>query len=353
MSDISLGVRADEIGVEAIARIQFFGDKPKEVLARELKIQVPKNVGSPEILDVLYPIISDASVISYSTRGSSLQGTYKGEKCVVEMWTGENTRYNFEYDVEEDYESSKEIILYIFGNRVVIREVYDLLDKHFSRQRLAKINWWTRTERGVGQRALYLPPLKTKLHPEFYPDITNPTEYLKAYLKSDASVLLLAGAPGTGKTTLLRHLICENKLSAHVVYDENLMNDDKIFQGFLFGEGDIMVIEDADVLITSRERDANHLMARFLNVSDGLIKLPSKKLVFTTNISDFNKVDPALVRAGRCFGVIHTRPLNLTEAQAAAKVANLPIPVEKGEYTLADLFNDGPQHKARTIGFVA
>jgi len=113
-----------------------------------------------------------------------------------------------------------------------------------------------------------------------------------------------------------------------------------------------MIIEDADTILSSREDDGNKLMSRFLNVSDGLIKLPNKKLVFTTNISDFTKVDPALLRPGRCFGVLHTRLLNLNEAQAAARVANLPIPTEKKEYSLAELFNQGQGGQVRRIGFV-
>jgi ATP-dependent 26S proteasome regulatory subunit len=92
-------------------------------------------------------------------------------------------------------------------------------------------------------------------------------------------------------------------------------------------------------------------MSRFLNVADGLIKLPNKKLVFTTNLTDFARVDSALLRPGRCFGVMKTRELNLVEAQAAAKAAKLPIPIEKREYTIAELFNQGQGSKVRKIGF--
>jgi ATP-dependent 26S proteasome regulatory subunit len=118
----------------------------------------------------------------------------------------------------------------------------------------------------------------------------------------------------------------------------------------MFG-GDIMIIEDADTILMSREDNGNKLMSRFLNVADGLIKLPNKKLIFTTNISDFTKVDPALLRPGRCFGVMHTRLMNLVEAQAAAKAANMPIPMEKREYSLAEIFHQGRTQTVRSIGF--
>jgi ATP-dependent 26S proteasome regulatory subunit len=180
----------------------------------------------------------------------------------------------------------------------------------------------------------------------------HPQKYLKSFLESEAAIMLIAGPPGTGKTTLLRHLIVDFDLSAHVVYDEVLMNTDKVFQNFLFEpNSDILVIEDADTILTSREDSGNKLMSRFLNVSDGLIKLPNKKVVFTTNISDFGRVDPALIRPGRCFDAMRTRQFNLLEAQAAAKAGGLVIPRDRHEYTLAELFSNQQGPAIRKVGF--
>lgn len=245
-----------------------------------------------------------------------------------------------------------EFVVTVCGERNLVSKIFSDLKTQYKEERHAKIKWWYRSEQGVKGHTFFMPAPNTVLRPEFYPGLPDPAGYIKAYLESDASVLLMSGEPGTGKTTLLRHMLCEHTLAASIIYDEEIMKSDSIFQNFLFSkEEDMLIIEDADTIISSRELDHNKLMSRFLNVSDGLIKLPNKKLVFTTNLTDFNKVDPALLRPGRCFDVMRTRPLTFEESIKAARAAQLPIPLVKREYTIAELFHQGQESPQPKIGF--
>jgi hypothetical protein len=163
-------------------------------------------------------------------------------------------------------------------------------------------------------------------------------DYYQEFLESKAQILVLYGPPGTGKTSFIRDLICETGSNAIMSYDDRVLSSDSMFVNFLTdAHYDVIVVEDADELLTSSRGDHNKVVAKILNVSDGLLKLPRKKLIFTTNLDNVGDIDPAIIRPGRCFDALFFRKLTREEGEVVAKHMGIE-PIDKREVSLSELF---------------
>ena len=178
-------------------------------------------------------------------------------------------------------------------------------------------------------------------------------DYFNDYINSEASVLILLGPPGTGKSTFIKNLIHYSKSGAKVTYDERVLNSDSFFADFIEGSSNFLVMEDADTFLSART-DGNTMMHRFLNVSDGLISAKDKKLIFSTNLPSIRDIDSALLRPGRCFDIIEFRALTRAEAEVVSKNAGTVLP-DGQEFTLSEIFCSQPSTSHgtnRKVGFV-
>lgn len=175
--------------------------------------------------------------------------------------------------------------------------------------------------------------------------------YIDDFLKSKSSILILIGQPGTGKSNFVREVIATMNKKAFITYNEAVFRDDDAFAEFVSSDtAGIFVIEDADLLLKSRDT-GNELMAKFLNIGDGVIKLNGKKLIFTTNLPSTKDIDPAIMRAGRCYDVLNFRPLTLDEANAVCKDYILTLFTEDREYKLTEIFNRKQTKAQKGMGF--
>jgi hypothetical protein len=221
-----------------------------------------------------------------------------------------------------------------------------------------------------------------ELLPQYYPYIDGGVmQLLRDFIASDESVLILMGPPGTGKSSALMYAVndlnllpiysTKTKLIAHPdfvsklfcindKYMENRSDSEtskrqrqfvernaldainrfqkKFTEAPVVAEKDededspseriedripMAVIEDADFLLQPRT-SGNMVMGQLLNEVDGVGSHYARKLVFTTNLSSTDDIDPALLRDGRCFGVFDFRKLTVDEAVAARAAAGLP-----------------------------
>jgi len=179
---------------------------------------------------------------------------------------------------------------------------------------------------------------------------------------------VLTGAPGTGKTTLLRSL-AQWLAATHAFYFMPAARFASVESGeivtFWAGENrnsklrKILILEDAESVLLRRGDDNREKVATLLNLTDGMLGDALGLHVVCTLNSELADLDPALLRPGRLVAHGDFDLLTNDEARRLAVALNLPTP--SGErVSLAELFNSAQPAKTssrtstrRTMGFHA
>ena len=260
-------------------------------------------------------------------------------------------------DEEEDTNRFKFSVTIIGTDRDEVLRAKKILYDHLAKNRTSSIVWSFTSSTGEIQKKEIFIGEQPAIVKEFYPWIKEDTiqDFYHNYLRSPESILLLTGIPGTGKTTFIRNMIVENNLNADITYDEKLITSDAFFLDFINDKDkDILVIEDADTLLYDREREKSTVLNKILNISDGLIKNVAKKIIFSTNITDIDMIDPALIRPGRCYDVLDFRKLSYEESLKVVDAKGLDRTIDQREHTLAELFSSNKREQTtnkRKMGF--
>ena len=172
---------------------------------------------------------------------------------------------------------------------------------------------------------------------------------LSTLAKKCAGIHLLRGDPGTGKTSFIRYLV-EMLRTTHRFYFLPSYEYARVGNGtlieFLHDERDehrnlqfVVVMEDAEAVLMPRKVDTGFSVSAMLNLTDGLLGEGLNLQFICTVNCEIAELDPAIVRPGRLRTARDFRLLTHSEAIELARHRGLPVPRQRREYSLAEIYN--------------
>lgn len=124
---------------------------------------------------------------------------------------------------------------------------------------------------------------------------------LKSLEQNKSGLVLFSGMPGTGKSTFIKYL--SSKTNRKIIYLPSNTAEELTSPSFLEfmmrHKNCILLLEDAEKVLMSRESQDNPAISNILNLTDGFLGDCFNIFIIATFNTSKEKIDTALLRKGR------------------------------------------------------
>ena len=241
-------------------------------------------------------------------------------------------------DAERDYVE----ILFSEGQEEA-QTLLDSVKKFIRRSTASNISLVVLDREGFSLKDLKNKKPALQLDKNYNDDLIPLHEDLIKTLKAENSsgLVLFHGEPGTGKSTYIRFVAGHVKKKIIFLSPRMAGNlDDPNFAKLLIeNPNSVIIIEDAEDLLISRDTDKNSGISMLLNLSDGLLGATLGIQFICTFNTPVANIDKALLRKGRLIALYEFGPLSREKSQALLNNLGAQDFMVTQPMTLADIYN--------------
>ena len=173
-------------------------------------------------------------------------------------------------------------------------------------------------------------------------DFVEIDKKIKSFDLDTTGLILFHGEPGCGKSTYISHLCNYYKKDRKVIYIPSayldLLNDSRMHELLNENKNAIVILEDSENVLTSRDNLRNNMVQTLLNYTDGILADIFKPIFISTFNCDISKIDKALLRKGRCLVKYEFKKLEKSKAQKLSDRLGFNN-IIKEDMSLADIYN--------------
>lgn len=199
------------------------------------------------------------------------------------------------------------------------------------------------SDMGISLKSVRLKKVDVALRENYNDDLISLHPKVVSLLaqKEKSELFLFHGAPGTGKSTYIRSLVYSQTKKV-IFLPPNVaakMDAPEIANLIINNPNSIVIIEDAEDLIISRNQESNSAISMLLNLTDGLLGYCLGIQFICTFNTTLNRIDPALLRKGRLSVLYEFTPLSSGKTNSLMKKLYGSVPDGLTSMTLADIYN--------------